>query len=451
MRGLLGVGVVPHPPVLVPEIGGERLRELEATIAAMAALAAEVRALRPRTVVIVSPHGEVMPGAVGVEQAPRLEGDFGAFGRPDCGFSMDNDLMLARTVAELAKNAGLPVRLGEGGGRSLTRPARLHYAFLVPWYFLAKAGVEARCLPLTVAGLPTATLYRAGSLLTVAAEQTATGIVVLASADLSHRLTADAPAGYHPKGREFDAEVIGALRDGEPRRIVELDPNLAEQAGECGWRPIVMALGSLAGRRFESRVLSYEGPFGVGYGVAILVPSPGNGTDLAGLARRALATYLREGRVPEETQDAGPAVRIRAGAFVSIKHRGRLRGCMGTVEPTCSSLADEVARNAVRAGTEDPRFPAVTLAELDALEFVVDVMGELEPVRSVDELDPRCFGVLVRCGARSGVLLPALEGVKTREEQLEIALAKAGLRGDEPGLRLYRFRTTRHREGGADR
>lgn len=134
----------------------------------------------------------------------------------------------------------------------------------------------------------------------------------------------------------------------------------------------------------------------------------------------------------------------QAGVFVSLKKGGQLRGCIGTFMPTQPTVAQEIIRNAVSAATEDPRFPPVSLNELSALEVSVDVLGEPEKVLSTDELDPIRYGVIVKSGRRTGLLLPDLEGVNTVEYQVSIARQKAGIRQDEP-VDLYRFVVTRYK------
>ena len=133
----------------------------------------------------------------------------------------------------------------------------------------------------------------------------------------------------------------------------------------------------------------------------------------------------------------------RAGAFVTLKKDGRLRGCIGTVEATKSTLAAEIAANALAAGLRDPRFPPVEKGELSQLTYSVDVMGPPEAVASQGELDPQRYGVIVRAGGRTGLLLPNLEGVETATQQVEIARQKAGIDLHEK-MKLYRFEVERH-------
>ncbi|HCL79875.1 MAG TPA: AmmeMemoRadiSam system protein A, partial [Synergistaceae bacterium] len=135
----------------------------------------------------------------------------------------------------------------------------------------------------------------------------------------------------------------------------------------------------------------------------------------------------------------------RAACFVSLKKRGALRGCIGTILPRHESLAEEIEQNSVAAATQDPRFPPVGLEELSDIEISVDILSEPEAVTDLRELDPKRYGVIVERGGRRGVLLPDLEGVDSVEEQLAIAARKAGLPGPE-GSAILRFTVRRIRE-----
>jgi AmmeMemoRadiSam system protein A len=128
---------------------------------------------------------------------------------------------------------------------------------------------------------------------------------------------------------------------------------------------------------------------------------------------------------------------------VCLKKDGQLRGCIGTIQPATGSLAEEIRDNAISSATRDPRFEPVSRAELDQLTYSVDVLGEPEDIPDMSYLDPKVYGVIVRSRARSGLLLPDLEGVDTAEEQVRIATMKAGIGPGEP-VELQRFKVTRH-------
>ena len=161
------------------------------------------------------------------------------------------------------------------------------------------------------------------------------------------------------------------------------------------------------------------------------------------LAREAVESYVGQGKVLKP-KELTPEMSKKAGVFVSIKKHGELRGCIGTFEPTRTSIAEEIVANAISSSTRDPRFMPVSPSELGELEYSVDVLTQPEPVDSVDDLDPRQYGIIVECGHRRGLLLPDLEGVNSVDEQIEICRAKAGISPDEP-IRLYRFQVERHK------
>lgn len=162
----------------------------------------------------------------------------------------------------------------------------------------------------------------------------------------------------------------------------------------------------------------------------------------------ALATKIIEAHVSKEklpdTLEFAPLMTERRGAFVSIhKKDGSLRGCIGTILPTKRSLYEEVIENAKSASTRDPRFPEITKEELSELVINVDVLSEPEQINSLEELDPKKYGVIVTNSGRLGVLLPDLEGIDTPTEQVMIAMKKAGIERDEP-IELHRFTVERH-------
>lgn len=167
------------------------------------------------------------------------------------------------------------------------------------------------------------------------------------------------------------------------------------------------------------------------------------GDPLVALAKDAVEEYVRFGRVTPTPTPLPPELMARAGAFVCLKKHGRLRGCIGTIEPTQPNLAAEVIHSAISAATEDPRFEPVSVDELPELEYTVDVLSAPERVDSLADLDPKRYGVIVQSGYKRGLLLPDLEGVDTVEDQVSIAMQKAGIWDGEP-VTLYRFQVKRH-------
>lgn len=161
------------------------------------------------------------------------------------------------------------------------------------------------------------------------------------------------------------------------------------------------------------------------------------------LAKETVEKYIIEGRRISPPGVLIPEMKEKAGVFVSLKKRGILRGCIGTFSPCTENVAEETIQNAINASTRDPRFPPLREEELDDIEYSVDVLTEPERVKRPQELDPKRYGVIVKKDWRKGLLLPALEGVDTVEEQISIAKQKAGI-GSEEEVELWRFEVKRY-------
>lgn len=160
------------------------------------------------------------------------------------------------------------------------------------------------------------------------------------------------------------------------------------------------------------------------------------------LAKDTVESYVREGEVPSLPEELTPEMKERAGIFVSIHKHGELRGCIGTFDPVSNNVAEEIMANAISSATKDPRFPPISVSELDDLEYNVDILTRPEPVKDKSQLDAKKYGVIVESGFGRGLLLPDLEGVDSVEEQIAICRSKAGIAHDEP-VNLYRFEVRR--------
>lgn len=446
---VLGV-IAPHPPIMVPEVGRDRARVTADSARAMDTAAGAMSAFAPDTVIVMSPHAPSVRDAFAVETSTRLSGDLSMFGAPEVRLDTPGDAALAAAVLDAAQDADIPA-IGRDASYAL-RPGELDHGVLVPMSFLDRTG-RYPLLVLSLSFLPLATHEAFGRAVREAAAAIGRRVAFVASGDCSHRLTPDAPSGFSPRAAEFDAWLVERVAAGDLAGLAQADPVLQEEAGECGLRSFVTLGGFLEGTDAETRSLAYEGPWGVGYLTALsrTMPSAGRKGGSPGddesppvaLARRTIEEHVRSGSVNAPDPGFDPLLRTRAGAFVSLHRGGELRGCIGTLAPTQPTLAEEIVHNAVHAATADPRFEPLAEDELADLEISVDVLHDAEPVSSLDELDPRTYGVIVSVDRRRGLLLPDLEGVDTAEQQVGIARRKAGIGPDEPAG-LERFKVDRY-------
>lgn len=468
MMSVVMGGLCPHPPIMVPEVGGAEAQKVAASQQAMREMGHLLQQCGAQALVLITPHGPVFRDGLAVGVEDNWQGDLAAFRAPGVRLSLPGHPELARQICHCLEEAGIVhLPLSRQNAADWGVDLELDHGLTVPLYFLQQAGELPPLVPVYMGLLPPVQLYRFGLAARQAAREMGLKIALLASGDLSHRLTPDAPSGYHPQGAEFDRLLGERLGQGDVPGLVFIDEQLRRAAGECGWRPLVMMLGALDGFSYTVPVYSYEGPFGVGYLVAALKPGePDEGRlfsrqfaelekaavqkrkagegYLPALARAALESHLRGRRYRVSPEEVPEEFRRPAGVFVSLKKHGELRGCIGTIEPQHDSIAGEVVANAISAGTADPRFYPVSAAELDEIDISVDVLGPAEPVSDPSQLDPKRYGVIVRSGWRKGLLLPDLEGVDTVEQQLEIALQKAGISPQEK-YTIERFEVVRYR------
>ena len=441
------IGIAPHPPIIIPEIGRGEIKKVQKTVAALQRLSRKIKEQRPQLLIIITPHGPVMHEGPSVATASLLHGNFSRFGAPQIKVELETDLQLVEYLrAETKEDRLKPVFLPAGDFGS-ERQGGLDHGAMVPLYYLQQEGLNLPGLHITYGYNSYQDLYHFGCSLRRAADKRGLPYVVLASGDLSHRLIPGAPAGFSRRGAEFDQLLVERLKNRAVEAILNFDRQLVEEAGECGLRSFIMALGMLSGGNFSTKIFSYEGPFGVGYLVAALEPQDLSSIsfDPVQLARKTLEQYFAAGKTPGVPADLPSEFQQKAGAFVSLKKAGQLRGCIGTIEPVQSNLSGEIAANALSAAFRDPRFPPVQQQELAALDISVDVLSPLEKIGSRDELDHHKYGVMVCSGHKKGLLLPDLEGVDSVEEQLSIAARKAGIDPDEK-MELYRFTVTRYKE-----
>lgn len=436
--------LMPHPPIMIPEVGGKEINKVAATIEAAKRVGREIQKISPDTIIIISPHGPVFSDAICIYDFP-LKGDLASFRAPEVTLNFKSDPELLKEIIQLSKEHKIPaissrkIHISRFGLKE-----EIDHGVMIPMYFIDKFAKGFQLLPLAFGMLSYEKLYRFGKLLNKAAKNVNRKIVIIASGDLSHRLTPEAPAGYSPQGKIFDEKLIKALKDWNLEELSSFDKTLIEKAGECGLRSIWTMAGALDGYEVKPEIYSYEGPFGVGYCVASFLPREKVVNPYISLAQNVLEKHIKEGKELEITKDLPKEMlEKQAGVFVTIKKHGQLRGCIGTIFPTQENIATEIARNAIGAALQDPRFPPITREELPFLEYSVDVLTCPEPVDSIEKLNPKEYGIIVKKGIRRGVLLPDLEGVDTVNEQLNIALQKAGIHPKE-SYEIERFKVIRH-------
>lgn len=451
----------PHPPIIVPEIGKGEEKKIQKTVEAYHAAARQIAGLKPETIILMSPHQILYSDYFHISPGKNASGDFAQFRAPQVQMQVRYDTEFAEQICKLADAADFPA------GTEGERDRRLDHGTMVPLYFVNQYLKDYRLVRIGLSGLPLKMHYQLGQYIQEADKLLNRTTVLVASGDLSHRLKEDGPYGYQKEGPEYDSRIMEVMGSADFGKLFQFPENLCEKAGECGHRSFTIMAGALDRLKVEAEPLSYEGVFGVGYGIcsytvcgndagrnfkeqfeeqerAKIAELRAQEDAYVQLARKTIESYVRTGKViavpnnlPEEMY------RRQAGVFVSIKENGNLRGCIGTICAVRTCVAEEIIENAVSAASRDPRFQPIGQEELDELVISVDILGDTQEIDSPDKLDVRRYGVIVTKGHKRGLLLPNLDGVDTVEEQIAIAKRKAGI-GENEDIALERFEVIRH-------
>lgn len=458
---ITGAFAAPHPPLIIPEVGRGQEQNILATVDSYEAMGQQIAREKPDVLAVITPHSVMYADYLHISPGIQARGDFGAFGAPQVAVQAFYDQDFANQLCAQAEYQGIPAGfLGE-------KDPALDHGAMIPLYFIQKYTGPIPIVRISISGLSYQLHYQLGQCIRQAAATSDKKTVIVASGDLSHKLREDGPYGFSMDGPLYDERICKIFSQGDFYGLLDMDPTFCESAAECGHRSFLIMAGAFDGWDVKSRLLSYQGPFGVGYAVAAFHPVKENEKRCflekhirekerkrlerkeredayVRLAREALEHYIQTGErislpqgLPHELYDG------RAGAFVSLKIDGSLRGCIGTIMPVQSCMGEEIIENAISAAVEDHRFSPVEPDELPLLTYSVDILGEPEPIQSMDQLDVKRYGVIVESGLKRGLLLPDLAGVDTPQDQVRIALEKAGI-SSRANYAMERFEVIRH-------
>lgn len=453
--------MVPHPPMIVPDVGRGSEKQIEKTIKAYEKVADEIAALKPETIIVSSPHSVMYSDYFHISPGSGAVGSFADFSAPQVKFDVRYDEELVKALCARADETGFPAGcLGE-------KRAELDHGTMVPLWFILKKYKDFKLVRTGLSGYDLLKHYEYGIMIKDAVESLGRRVVYVASGDLSHKLQEYGPYGFAKEGPEYDKRIMDVCSGARFGELFDFDESFCQKAAECGHKSFVIMAGALDGQAVEATQYSHEDVTGVGYGICSFVPK---GEDESRhflkarleqveseleekrrksdawvkLARESAEYFVRNGHemeLPDWVPDE--LLKVRAGAFVSVHKFGSLRGCIGTIAATKENLALEIIHNAVSAVFEDPRFDPVTEDELKYLDINVDVLGEAEKISSPDQLDVKKYGVIVQSGYKRGLLLPDLDGVDSVEQQISIAKRKGGIAPGET-VELFRFEVVRH-------
>ena len=261
---------VPHPPLIIPAVGRGKERGIPDTVEAFTKVAREIVALEPELLIITSPHAPMFSNALHVTTDAHLYGDMSRFHVPFERLHAEVDVAFARGFVKRMQDAGVLAVGSEAYRDAMDHATYVALYFVREAHHAAGGAGELPCpiARLALSGFSYETHRQAGRLIAEQVEASGKRAVFIASGDLSHKLLPDGPYGFAPQGPVFDARIGEIFASGDLEGLFEFDPDFAEAAAECGLRSFQMMAGAIEGCGFASELLSLEGPFGVGYGVA---------------------------------------------------------------------------------------------------------------------------------------------------------------------------------------
>lgn len=258
-------GICPHSPLLTEIVGKDHTEKLKKTLAGIQKLGQVLRATRPETLIILSAHGIPHKNSFSANVHKSYKVDLSPFGDLGTQKTFAPDLALADSLQRTARLEGIPF--------TLDSHEVLDYSAGVPLHLLTKEIRGIKILPVTFStGLDIKEHVAFGRLLKEVVSASQTRVALIASGDLSHCLSKEAPLGNIPEGQVFDSTIKEAAESLSTTRLITLPQELIEQVGECALRPITMMFGAIERMPLIPTIHSYEHPLGVGYLVASFIP-----------------------------------------------------------------------------------------------------------------------------------------------------------------------------------
>lgn len=251
---------VPHSPLLIDSIGKENLKHLYQTRAAMAYLSDELYTSHPDVLFVISSHNLMHENAFSVNLHEKYLVEFREFGDHTTSKEFVPDLELITAIQREARERSVPF--------VLESQATLDYGSGVPLLLLGQDRIQTQIVPISYSGNDRKAHILFGKLLKEVIEKSTKRIAVIASGDLSHALSSNAPMGFHKQGELFDKMVIRAIEQLSVSQLLSFKESDLAHASECGLKPLLILFGLLERMQVRPEIRSYEAPFGVGYLVA---------------------------------------------------------------------------------------------------------------------------------------------------------------------------------------
>ncbi|MBQ2679670.1 MAG: AMMECR1 domain-containing protein [Firmicutes bacterium] len=445
---------VPHEPKILPEVNPNAHLEYAKTLQAYDEAAQKLIEKNIDTIVIISPHSKNYNGYFYFPTGNWATGSLAPFGARNVAVRALCDRDTAKDLYLYCAESKIHV----GFHKTMTSKM-LDYGSVVPLTFVAKRQRAFAIIRISISGQSMEDHYRLGKCISdVFSGFDNRRAAIIASGDMSPRLSKDSLMGYAPQGAEFDKRMCNYMKKGDFESVITTKEDFCIESGADIYKPLAVLGGALDGKVFDSELLSYEKVNGSGFAIATYTVDEektvdpyaidrSNESEYVQIARGTLETFITKKlkRKMSAPRNIPERFRIRSGVFVTLRWRGKYIGCMGTIEPKTSSIYKEIMDAVVFAAREDKSGNPVKLFELKDLDYTVDVISPLEEIFDLSDQDVTKHGLVIANGNIKAVVLPGATGIKTPADQVDDVLRKLNADSMKRTFKMYRFTIDRYK------
>lgn len=415
--------IVPNSPLLLPMIHEEVHDQLQATVHAYHQAAKEIGAYHPDTIVIISTKAPGYKDYIHIAPGEQAVGNFAKYGHSEYAIAVEYDTVLVNQICSLAKRNHIPA--GKRGDNAAT----LDSGTMVPLFFINQYINSYRVVRISISEVDQDQLDRLGQCISAAAEDMDRRIVVIVSGELSKRLNSDSPYGYAKEAAVFDQFILSSVKDNDLEAWNHVNSDIGKASAQTILPALQIFKGAISDTLFRSALLSYEGPFGIGWMVAAFHNKDQN--PYCALARNALLYYWENGKSMTKLPKIDAQLKRRGGVIISLYLHNELYGYAGSIHPMYPTIAQEIVHNAVTAGFRNSQKEPLTKAQLMRCDIRIYILSEYEPIFFIEDVNVKYDGLIVTGNQKQGVIFPNSAKVQTPQQLLDAALKKGGIDADE--------------------
>ena len=441
---IIGSFVLPANTRIIPGLSDDE-KIYNKTAKAYQRVCETIAQLQPETLVILTSGNIVYDNYFHISPRPSATGSMAKLGIPSVSVDINYDTAFVNKLCEYCNRYKFPAcTLGE-------KDPSVDFSTMVPLYFLKPLYKDFDVVRISIAGFNLKDHYRLGMYIKEVSEELGRKTIVIAATDFS-RVEASA---LIETAKQTDKNLINIMSAGEFNHLFDMETDPAfNKIGKESLRMFATLAGSLDKTDVISSNLSYDYADMRGFGICSyasikedrmrnFLEKLGPYDEYAKLAYEAIVAFVKNKEIlPVPSTLPSEIAKGKGGVFVTIYLNGEERGHYGFVNKD-KSLAEDIINTAIKAATVDSRFKPVSESELKKITVEVVTCSRPIRVRSLEQLNPRKFGLIVSWKEKLGYVMP-FEDIESAAEQIELAKARAGIVPESNVYNMERFEAVMH-------